>query len=66
MRQKLINQFGTITAAAAALGYTRPQIYNFINTGLSDKAKDRIRGRGYNPETFEPLKHLHRQDGRGN
>jgi len=51
----IIEEFGSVSHAARKLGFTRPTIYRFINEGVNDSARDRIKGRGYNPDTFKRL-----------
>jgi len=55
-KKNAIKQFGSVQSAAKALGFTRQYFYTLLNNGPSSLAQDRIKGRGYNPFTFKPLK----------
>jgi len=51
----IINQFGSITKAAEVLRFTRKALYNIIHNGHTEVSEDRVRGRGYDPHTFEKI-----------
>jgi len=54
----LREEFHTIAHASRKLGLSRHTIYRMINTNeISDIIKDRIKGRGYCPETLKPIAH---------
>lgn len=58
IRETLKEEFGSVAFACKKLGISRNAIYRAEKTGLSDALRDRIRGRGYNPDTFKPILHV--------
>lgn len=59
MKQKIINQFGTLANACKELDIAYRTLRKLYNGDASEKTlrkiKTRIKGAGYNPRTFKPL-----------
>jgi hypothetical protein len=62
MKQKILNQFGTLANACKELGLAYRTLRKYYEDDYKedhcDRKKstiDRIKGRGYNPKTFKPL-----------
>ncbi len=59
IHEKLIEEFYSIAHASRKLGIGRNTLYRMIDTNeISDPIRDRIRGRGYCPDTFKPIPHV--------